>query len=132
MLGAMVEDRATARDRLESAIASGAAAEKFKEIIEAQGGNPGVVDDPAVLPQARDRAKDLGIINIAIVCPGAIGALIEAPLVSLAGYPALFAELRGRGWSDDDCTALAHGNRRTIWGCGNLKPGVLNCDNSLD
>ena len=43
-----------------------------------------------VLPAARDRAKDLGIINIAIVCPGAIGALIGAPLVSLAGYPALF------------------------------------------
>ncbi len=43
-----------------------------------------------VLPNARDRAKDLGIINIAIVCPGAIGALIAAPLVSLAGYPALF------------------------------------------
>jgi len=43
-----------------------------------------------VLPQARDRAKDLGIINIAIVCPGAIGALIAAPLVALAGYPALF------------------------------------------
>jgi hypothetical protein len=43
-----------------------------------------------VLPQARDRAKDLGIINIAIVCPGAIGALIAAPLVSLADYPALF------------------------------------------
>jgi MFS family permease len=43
-----------------------------------------------VLPKARDRAKDLGIINIAIVCPGAIGALIAAPVVSLAGYPALF------------------------------------------
>jgi MFS family permease len=43
-----------------------------------------------VLPQARDRAKDLGIINIAIVCPYAVGALIAAPLVSLAGYPTLF------------------------------------------
>jgi MFS family permease len=43
-----------------------------------------------VLPKARDRAKDLGIINIAIVCPGAIGAAIAAPLVSLAGYSALF------------------------------------------
>jgi MFS family permease len=43
-----------------------------------------------VLPKARDRAKDLGIINIAIVCPYAIGPLIAAPLVSLAGYPALF------------------------------------------
>jgi MFS family permease len=43
-----------------------------------------------VLPKAHDRAKDLGIINIAIVCPGAIGAVIAAPVVSLAGYPALF------------------------------------------
>jgi hypothetical protein len=43
-----------------------------------------------LLPKARDRAKDLGIINIAIVCPGATGALIAAPLVSLAGYSALF------------------------------------------
>jgi MFS family permease len=44
-----------------------------------------------VLPAARDRAKDLGIINIAIVCPAAIGALIAAPLVSLGGYRTLFA-----------------------------------------
>lgn len=44
-----------------------------------------------VLPAARDRAKDLGIINIAIVCPAAIGAGISAPLVSLGGYPTLFA-----------------------------------------
>jgi MFS family permease len=44
-----------------------------------------------VLPAARDRAKDLGIINIAIVCPTAIGAVIAAPLVTLGGYPTLFA-----------------------------------------
>jgi MFS family permease len=44
-----------------------------------------------VLPTASDRAKDLGVINIAIVCPAAIGALIAAPLVSLGGYPTLFA-----------------------------------------
>jgi MFS family permease len=44
-----------------------------------------------VLPAARDRAKDLGVINIALVCPSAIGALIAAPLVSLGGYPTLFA-----------------------------------------
>jgi MFS family permease len=43
-----------------------------------------------VLPAARDRAKDLGVINIALVCPSAIGALIAAPLVSLGGYPTLF------------------------------------------
>jgi hypothetical protein len=44
-----------------------------------------------VLPKAHDRAKDLGIINIAIVCPYAIGPATAAPLVSLAGYPALYA-----------------------------------------
>jgi len=44
-----------------------------------------------VLPAARNRAKDLGVINIALVCPSAIGALIAAPLVSLGGYPTLFA-----------------------------------------
>jgi MFS family permease len=43
-----------------------------------------------VLPKAHNRAKDLGIINIAIVTPYAIGPAIAAPLVSLAGYPALF------------------------------------------
>jgi thymidine phosphorylase len=48
----MVPDRVTALERLEGAIASGAAAAKFKEVIEAQGGNPAVVDDPALLPQA--------------------------------------------------------------------------------
>jgi MFS family permease len=44
-----------------------------------------------VLPAAANRAKDLGVINIAIVCPAAIAALIAAPMVSLGGYPTLFA-----------------------------------------
>jgi len=44
-----------------------------------------------VLPAARDRAKDLGIINIAIVGPAAIAGAISAVLVSLGGYPTLFA-----------------------------------------
>jgi MFS family permease len=43
-----------------------------------------------VLPAAKDRAKDLGIINIAIVGPAAIGPAIAAPITSLLGYPALF------------------------------------------
>jgi MFS family permease len=43
-----------------------------------------------VLPAAKDRAKDLGIINIAIVGPAAIGPAIAAPITSIFGYPALF------------------------------------------
>jgi pyrimidine-nucleoside phosphorylase len=46
--------RAEYRKELEKAITSGAAARKFQEIIAAQGGNPAVVDDPALLPQARE------------------------------------------------------------------------------
>ena len=38
--------------KLETAIQSGLAAEKFEQIIEAQGGNPKCVEDPSVLPQA--------------------------------------------------------------------------------
>ncbi len=46
------QDRTRARGRLEEALRSGKAAETFQQIIEAQGGNPAVVDDPALLPQA--------------------------------------------------------------------------------
>ncbi|MEU8817907.1 MFS transporter [Actinoplanes sp. NPDC048796] len=45
-----------------------------------------------VLPAATDRAKDLGVINIASAAPQAIGPAISAPIVThLGGYPALFA-----------------------------------------
>jgi pyrimidine-nucleoside phosphorylase len=55
MLLAAGTERTTtkARKRLENALGSGLAAEKFEQIIEAQGGNPGVVEDPSVLPQAQ-------------------------------------------------------------------------------
>ena len=45
---------AEARSELDKALKSGAAARKFQEIIEAQDGNPAVVDDPAILPQAQE------------------------------------------------------------------------------
>ncbi len=43
-----------------------------------------------VLPAAKNRAKDLGIINIAIVGPSVIGPAIAAPITSIFGYPELF------------------------------------------
>src|SRR5438093_1363803 len=43
-----------ARQRLTNALASGLAAEKFEQIIAAQGGNPKTVEDPSVLPQAKE------------------------------------------------------------------------------
>ncbi|MBU2670602.1 MFS transporter [Actinoplanes bogorensis] len=45
-----------------------------------------------VLPDEADRARDLGVINIASAAPQALGPLLAAPIVtSLGGYPTLFA-----------------------------------------
>ena len=52
VLGGAAPTLDAARRAMEVAISSGRAAAKFEEIIEAQGGNPGVVEDPSVLPQA--------------------------------------------------------------------------------
>ncbi|HEU5465472.1 MAG TPA: thymidine phosphorylase [Gemmatimonadales bacterium] len=53
LLQAKVETTAKkARKKLESVLGSGLAAEKFEQIIEAQGGNPKAVEDPSVMPQA--------------------------------------------------------------------------------
>jgi pyrimidine-nucleoside phosphorylase len=54
MLADVVESPDAARRQMEKAIGTGKAAEHFQKIVEAQGGNPGVVDDPAALPQAAE------------------------------------------------------------------------------
>jgi pyrimidine-nucleoside phosphorylase len=53
LAGRIETSPAKARQRLENALSSGLAAEKFEQVIEAQGGNPKVVEDPSVLPQAQ-------------------------------------------------------------------------------
>jgi thymidine phosphorylase len=54
VLAGVVADHDSARRRMEQAIGTGRAAEHFQKIVEAQGGNPAVVDDPALLPQASE------------------------------------------------------------------------------
>lgn len=54
VLAGAAADHDAARRRMEQAIGTGRAAEHFQKIIEAQGGNPAVVDDPALLPQAAE------------------------------------------------------------------------------
>ena len=45
-----------------------------------------------VLPAAVDRAKDLGVINIATAAPQVLGPAMAAPIVTyLGGYPTLYA-----------------------------------------
>jgi pyrimidine-nucleoside phosphorylase len=51
-VGDVEQDPAAARQLLEATIHSGRAAEMFARIINAQGGNPAVVENPSLLPQA--------------------------------------------------------------------------------
>ena len=52
LVGGLAREPDAARAMLDRVVESGAALDRFARIIEAQGGNPRVVDDPAVLPQA--------------------------------------------------------------------------------
>src|SRR5438093_839051 len=69
-----------ARHRLENALGSGLAAEKFERVIEAQGGNPKVVEDASVLPQAQEvevyNAPRTGVVQR--VDPKIIGRAVVA------------------------------------------------------
>jgi len=80
LLAGASPNAAAARQRLEESVTSGRALQKLAGVIEAQGGNPAVLDDPSVLPQAAEvevfRAPRDGII--AAVEPRRIGrAIIE-------------------------------------------------------
>jgi pyrimidine-nucleoside phosphorylase len=71
---------ADARARLEQSVASGRALETFARVIEAQGGNPGVIEDLGLLPQAQAvevyRAEATGVVTA--VEPRRIGrAIVE-------------------------------------------------------
>jgi thymidine phosphorylase len=80
LLGGLADDRDDAHAQLEREIATGHAAEKLQQVIEAQGGNPAVVDDPALLPQAEAielfRAPRRGLV--AQVEPRAVGRGVTA------------------------------------------------------
>ena len=53
VLGGVSGDEVDAKWRLRTVLESGAALEKFREMTAAQGGDPRVVDDYAVLPQSK-------------------------------------------------------------------------------
>ena len=80
VLGRVAATTDAARREMEKAIGTGRAAERMQQIIEAQGGNPGVVDDPAALPQASNvdlfTAPRRGFV--ARVEPRAIGRAVIA------------------------------------------------------
>jgi pyrimidine-nucleoside phosphorylase len=55
VLGSIAGDRAGAEKQVREAIASGAGVDRFRRIIERQGGDPRVVDDYSRLPAAPER-----------------------------------------------------------------------------
>jgi thymidine phosphorylase len=52
LLGRVAESRQAATAAAAAALDDGRALERMRRIVEAQGGNPAVLDDPALLPQA--------------------------------------------------------------------------------
>ncbi len=73
-------DRAGANRRVTEALESGRALEKFRELIAAQGGDPAVIDDPGLLPQASEvelfEAPAAG--TVAAVDPRPLGLAVVA------------------------------------------------------
>jgi pyrimidine-nucleoside phosphorylase len=55
IVGGVENDLEAARDKARDAITSGRALERFRACIEAQGGDPRILDDPKLLPQASER-----------------------------------------------------------------------------
>ena len=90
-------DKTEAKGYLKQLVASGAALEKFKEIISAQGGNSGVVDDYTLFPQASCKIEipspqtgyvsKISAFKIAIACKmlGAGRFVKNAPIDYAAG-----------------------------------------------
>ncbi|MHB1091177.1 MAG: thymidine phosphorylase [Ilumatobacteraceae bacterium] len=53
ILGGAATDETDARTKMEAAIADGSALQKFRQMCEAQGGDPKVIDDYTILPTAK-------------------------------------------------------------------------------
>jgi thymidine phosphorylase len=56
LLAGVESEAAPAEARVREALSSGRALETFRRMVERQGGNPRVVDDPSLLPDAPGRA----------------------------------------------------------------------------
>jgi pyrimidine-nucleoside phosphorylase len=82
-LGGVAPSLEIARVKVRDALASGAGLRKFQEIIELQGGDPRVCDDPALLPRARETvdlkaASDGRVASIACRSCGHAAMLLGA------------------------------------------------------
>lgn len=79
-LAGVAADLATARRRCQQAIDDGSALDRFRRVIEAQGGEPRVIDNPALLPQAGRR------LDLVADRDGYLGAIRTRELGHLVGH----------------------------------------------
>jgi pyrimidine-nucleoside phosphorylase len=97
VLGKVAADLAAAEQQVRTAISSGAGLERFRRIVEAQGGDPRVVDDYGLLPHVADRhmvtasrdgyvaALDAELVGRASVALGAGRDRVEDPVDPAVG-----------------------------------------------
>lgn len=122
LLGGVADSAAAARRDMEAAIATGAALDKFIEVVSAQGGDTRMVEDPGLLPEATNHhavvagrsgvvsaadALDIGIAALRlgagreqkgdVITPGA-GATVEVSI----GDPVAAGDLLATLHYDDD------------------------------
>jgi pyrimidine-nucleoside phosphorylase len=139
VLGKVADEFADAETRVRRAIASGAGLDRFRQIIEAQGGDPKVVDDYSRMPRVADRhrvaagrsgyvtALDAELVGRASVALGAGRDRVEDPVdpavgiilvrkpgeAIRAGEPVLELHYRDRGRLD---AAIALATRAIVIG----------------
>lgn len=92
VLGGVADDTGTATGIAAAALNDGRALEMMRAIIEAQGGNPIVLDDPAILPQAEAR-RVLHAERAGIVTTMDVRAIGEAAVELGAGRRSLGAAI---------------------------------------
>lgn len=57
LLAGKGKNKPSCRQRLEKVLSSGAALDKFRQMVEVQGGNPAVIDDPSLLSTAKQKLE---------------------------------------------------------------------------
>ena len=98
ILSGSTTDRSVALRAIDGAIQSGRALERFGQLIEAQGGDPRVIEDPGLLPQAAEvelfEAPEAGTVasvdprplGLAVVEMGGGRRVLGAPLDHSVGF----------------------------------------------
>ena len=122
VLTSVQPDLESARKKIHGAIGSGAGLELFRRVIEAQGGDPRVCDDPSLLPHAEGRheirATEKGYLTrIGCRAAGEASMLLGAGRNTVADHvdPAVGIELRrkvGDKVDKGDLLATLHYNDR--------------------